>query len=200
MTRAERQRARRQAARDAIIARLKPCVVCGGKIAFGKPGVNMRSKTCSRQCAYTRANRHRGWCRQCKRDFPLPKTSRKVWCSAACRLAAFHARHPSWYRDRYVPAPPVEPLPMPYVGHPLFEQARRAANLYTDYASDFGQNDRIGEAVVALLEGRDPKEAVSRWRRREAAHERRGVRLSDIDSIGLDESGNVIFGAYEEVA
>lgn len=60
-------------------------------------------------------------------------------------------------------------MPMPYVGHPIFEQACKAAklDLTTSYSVDWGQNDILGEAVLAIVEGRDPLTAVKQWRSHE---------------------------------
>lgn len=61
-------------------------------------------------------------------------------------------------------------IPSPYTGHRWLEMARRVAQPnYVDpeapWAEDY--NDDTGEAVLALLEGRDMKEAVKEYRRRE---------------------------------
>lgn len=107
-------------------------------------------------------------------------------------MAAFFGRHPTYYRDRYVPVPQVEPLPMPYVGHELFEQAAKAAGLDKSvaFASDWGQNDLLGEAVLALIEGRDAKQAVRAFRAKEKGHElHKRYGLAD---VGIDGDGNVI--------
>jgi hypothetical protein len=86
---------------------------------------------------------------------------------------------------------------MPYVGHPLFEAAREAARVRADYQADFGQNDWLGEAVLALVEGRDPEEAVRAFRRREAAYDKRCVHTFDLSTLGLSADGRVIVGARE---
>jgi len=63
-----------------------------------------------------------------------------------------------------------EPLPETCIGHPLFDEAR--AHLRRWELSDFdrdmdsGARDLIGEYVLAKLEGRDPVEAMNRWRTR----------------------------------
>lgn len=58
---------------------------------------------------------------------------------------------------------------MPYVGHAAFQQAREAAGLTLGaaYSTDWGQNDILGEAVLAVLEGRNAVEAVRAHRARE---------------------------------
>lgn len=76
---------------------------------------------------------------------------------------------------------------MPYVGDDVFERARAAARISGDYESDWGQNDIIGEAVLAILEGRDPEEAVRRYRATEKAFEaRKAYGVVDVGTDGRD--------------
>lgn len=54
----------------------------------------------------------------------------------------------------------------PYVGHRWFDMARAAVtsrDISPEYR-DFGYDDEVGEALLALLEGRDPVEAVKKYR------------------------------------
>ena len=75
-------------------------------------------------------------------------------------------------RQKKVVAPPVElePLPEDCTGHPLFDEAR--AHLRRWELSDFDRDmdavarDLISEYVLAKLEGRDPIDAMKRWRMR----------------------------------
>lgn len=105
----------------------------------------------------------------CNRPLVQARTSVRLYCSDDHRLAAFYERHPGYEasrdRDYHVTHPEARgPMPMPYVGDPVFEAARKAAHITGDYSVDWGQNDIIGEAVLAILEGRDPEEAVRRHR------------------------------------
>jgi hypothetical protein len=61
-------------------------------------------------------------------------------------------------------------VPVPYTGHRWLDMARQAVAPHgfspeATWAEDY--NDDMGEAVLALLEGRDMKEAVKQYRRRE---------------------------------
>lgn len=70
------------------------------------------------------------------------------------------------FRDRFAGTP----IPEPYYGHPWLDMARNAVNGGRDIDPafrDFGYNDEVGEALLALLEGRDMGEAVKEFRRRE---------------------------------
>lgn len=61
-------------------------------------------------------------------------------------------------------------IPNPYTGHRWFDMARQAVNGGRDVSPefrDYGYNDEVGEAVLALLEGRDMGEAVKEFRRNE---------------------------------
>ena len=77
-------------------------------------------------------------------------------------------------------------MPMPYVGDEVFERARKAANLTsgTAYSVDWGQNDILGEAVLAILEGRDPEEAVRAHRAGVKRDE--AVKVYGVADVGWD--------------
>lgn len=218
MSTAARVREKRRLRREAIIATLGPCVICGGPIPFGKPGVNLRSVTCGGKCAARRANekqwardkrktydRRRYWkatgrghtyrkhridtrpaeCRNCGTAITQPRVSRKYFCSARCRSEYFRVTHPG-----YRAVTPVEPMPMAYVGHEVFEAARVAAGIRVDYQSDWGQNDILGEAVLAILEGRDPNKAIAKVRGDMKVQER--LRAWKVIDFGADPDGNII--------
>jgi hypothetical protein len=81
-------------------------------------------------------------------------------------------RHASEARRRARLAATTAELPALHVGHPLLEAARqlvpepvRGARLA--WWSECLADDLRSEAVLALLEGRDPAEAVARYRARE---------------------------------
>lgn len=72
------------------------------------------------------------------------------------------------------------PLPAPYTGHPLLEQARQlAGSWYGNTLYDAGREDAAGEAVLALLEGRDPREAIRAYRAEETAWQRMTMPLAE---------------------
>lgn len=73
------------------------------------------------------------------------------------------------------PSRAAPPLPGAHVGHPLFDAARaivgpRVTSLVTLH--DPLHEDLLSEAVLALLEGRDPAEAVRAYGARERAYGR----------------------------
>jgi hypothetical protein len=85
------------------------------------------------------------------------------------------------------------PLPAPYSGHRWLEMAREAVvrgrdlDPSTPWADDYF--DEMGEAVLALLEGRDMAEAVHDYRRKEFVPRRLTQHLSDY----VNEDGNSWF-------
>ena len=119
----------------------------------------------------------------CGKGLVQPATGRRLYCNDRCRSRAFYAAHPGY---GYTPGASIEPIPMPYVGHDVFAAAREAARLTsgTDYSVDWGQNDMMGEAVLAILEGRDPDEAVRRYRAKEKAADK--VRAWRVEDVGWD--------------
>lgn len=76
---------------------------------------------------------------------------------------------PNWVSKATGARIPVE-LPRTYTGHQWLDMARAVVG---DKQTEFGwelydrYNDEMGEAVLALLEGGDPKEAVKAFRKRE---------------------------------
>lgn len=102
----------------------------------------------------------------CEEVLPKNRRGGRRYCSRACLEQAWYAKH-------YVPVPSLleVPLPAPYTGHRWLEMAREAAG--GPKQLDFGlelydrYTDEMGEALLALLEGRDAKEAVKDFRRRE---------------------------------
>lgn len=57
------------------------------------------------------------------------------------------------------------PLALPYLGHPLFDQARALVGdpWYGATLYDPLREDAMSEVVLAILEGRDPAEALARY-------------------------------------
>ena len=79
---------------------------------------------------------------------------------------AYRLRWRRLFGDRH----PEVQLPNPYHGHPWLERARAALGLTDlDPNSRFIEDyyDDMGEALLALMEGRDPEEAVRAYRRQE---------------------------------
>lgn len=65
------------------------------------------------------------------------------------------------------PSRAIVPLPAPFLGHPLFDAARAIVGMDRGTLTmlhDPLREDLLSEAVVALVEGRDPSEAVRRFR------------------------------------
>lgn len=73
-------------------------------------------------------------------------------------------------------------IPAPYTGHIWLDIARQAAGVnHLDGSAPWADDyyDDMGEALLALLEGRDPREAVSEYRRREYVPRRLTLHLGD---------------------
>ena len=104
--------------------------------------------------------------------------------SERARKAAWRAANPervraAWRADNARRRAPVRdaPIPAPATGHPLFEEAARIVPFYgrgrsVSFWHEELEYDLRAEAVLALLEGRDPVEAVNRYRGRERTWER----------------------------
>jgi hypothetical protein len=93
------------------------------------------------------------------------------------RLHGRGDRSAEYSRRRSRAIPPMPPL---HDGHDLFEQARRIVgerrtSLVTLY--DPLHDDLLSEATLALIEGRDPHEAIRAFRSREHAFGRITCRL-----------------------
>jgi hypothetical protein len=71
---------------------------------------------------------------------------------------------------------PVEPLPVPFTGHPIFDQARALVGPdpkgFMTYLADPLHEDLLSVAVVAIIEGSDPLAAVRRFRAAETGWRR----------------------------
>lgn len=75
---------------------------------------------------------------------------------------------------------PGLPIPSPYSGHRWLDMARAVVgspNPEAPWADD--AYDDMGEAVLALLEGRDMKAAVSAYRKQEYVSRRMTIRMDD---------------------
>lgn len=118
---------------------------------------------------------------------PAEKKRRRALTDAKRWASTPHVYRHRVYRSKAVP---FEPIPMSYVGHEVFEAAREAAGIRADYQSDWGQNDILGEAVLAILEGRDPQKAVRKVRGEMWAANR--LRAWKVIDYGADPDGNII--------
>ena len=87
----------------------------------------------------------------------------------------------------------LEPLPRSYTGDAVFEEARKV--LRFDRPGDL-EDDILGEAVLAIVEGRDPQAAVRRYLAQEKAHRVR--RVEGIDDIGYADGRIAIVWARKE--
>lgn len=73
-----------------------------------------------------------------------------------------------------------EPTPSPYLGHQWLEMARSAVGDFrpdSQWADD--KWDEVGEALLALLEGKDPKDGVREYRKREYVPRYRTIHIGD---------------------
>jgi hypothetical protein len=82
-------------------------------------------------------------------------------------------------RAEYVPTPrrrkprfgTYSTIPAPYTGHQWLDAARKAVGTQLDLGLMTEASDRyydeMGEALLALLEGKDPRQAVTEYRKRE---------------------------------
>lgn len=70
-------------------------------------------------------------------------------------------------------------IQMPYTGHRWLEMARDAVGRINPDFADYGYNDEVGEALLALLEGRDMKQAVNEFRKKEYIPRYRTLRLGE---------------------
>jgi len=144
---------------------LLTCKVCSTQ--FERPGSRGPvPQFCSLRCKgkrdYARPGR-----REYERDYRRGRRARGLdLTDNAARRDYFRERWRRLYGD---PHPGLE-IPTPYTGHRWLDMAREAVNggrdVDPDYR-DFGYDDEVGEALLALLEGRDPQQAVKAFRAKE---------------------------------
>lgn len=118
------------------------------------------------------------------------KTERQRQKRAAAAIAAGRIPHRTGRPPGRTKPPPPAPVVIPvlHTGHELFEAARRATGIERDERSrtlrrrdDVMREDGLSEAVLALLEGRDPAAAWRSFRNRELAWVYRTCWLPDDD-------------------
>lgn len=127
--------------------------------------------------------------RGCDQPLVQPKRGMRLYHDTNCKERA-------WYAANYVSKPRTDwdtsapPLPEPYQGHKWLEMAREAAGVLHTVINGTEITDRyyddVGEALLALMEGRDPDEAVREYRRREFAARRLTTHMSDWKDYRLE--------------
>lgn len=173
------------------------CTVCGGQ--FERTGSRGPvSRYCSDACR-AKKKRERPERKDYEREY-----RRRVRASGALRRYEFeYNRRPEvrsrnaermrfkWHNDpeyrerqlaRWRNAFADVAIPAPYTGHRWLDRARGVVTKgYVDpmCPSSDDYYDDMGEAVLALLEGRDPKQAVKEYRSKEYASRRLFIRLGD---------------------
>lgn len=154
------------------------CVECGQE--FERPGTRgPRPKYCSLKCssAVRRRKPERKAYEREYRRIERASGKRRTYEFEYYRrpevLERYRLRwHDPEYREREyarrrVPFSDIA-IPRLYTGHRWFDMARAVVGRNPDEEyEDFGYTDEMGEAILALLEGRDMKEAVSEFRKRE---------------------------------
>lgn len=150
------------------------CVICGNE--FQRSGSRGPiPKFCSQKCKTLskRTDHRRMWER-------LYRRARR-----AIGLDKYNVSRRAYYRERWrrlYRAPQYDPIPALYTGHRWFDMARQAVNGGRDVIPeyrDYSYNDEVGEALLALLEGRDMHEAIKEYRRQEYIPRYRTVHFGD---------------------
>jgi len=124
-------------------------------------------------------------CAGCGQSVHQPRHGYAIYCSAGCRWDAWYNRHPETR-----PHPSTrEAIAMPYVGDDLFTRAREITGIWGE--SDYG-NDILGETVLALLEGRDVREALQAYKTQENAYTFHAIHMANMGGLGRDGKGNLV--------
>jgi len=164
------------------------CTVCGTEFERAKTGAP--AKTCSKKCrsrAYYLSHGAIGRKRRVKPD-PAEQAARlRAYWREYWNRPENRERRNARHRERYATEEYREwaqerwrrlygdpfadvVIPSPYTGHRWLEMAREAVTGGRDIDPafrDFGMDDEIGEALLALLEGRSMDEAVKEFRAKE---------------------------------
>lgn len=172
------------------------CVVCGsGVVRLGSRGPI--PKYCKPACKYAASRTPK------RREYERHYSSRQRAMGRRREYEYNYNRRPEvkerqrrrmmlrWHNDEayrntqlarwHNPYSNVE-ISAPYTGHRWLDMARTAASqTYVNplYPSSDDYYDDMGEALLAILEGRDPKEAVKEYRSKEYASRRLFIRMGD---------------------
>ena len=162
---------------------VRQCPVCEKPFvpALRSPGAKLCSKRCRNRQTYLNgkgATKQRRPVGRVAPKKPRVRAYDPVKAAEYQQRPEVKARNAARNRARYVPHPraprqkPVAPPEVlnPYTGHQWLEKARAAVgSLPAVRATEWAdrKEDEMGEALLALLEGQDPVEAVKAYRRRE---------------------------------
>ena len=164
------------------------CSICGD--AFQRPGSRGPiPKFCTPRCK-GRRDRQRPGRREYEREYRRAERAagkRRDYEHEYYRRPEVQERYRLRWRELYGDPHPDVVVAAPYTGHRWLEMARGVAGVpdpEAPWAED--KYDEMGEAVLALLEGRDMEEAVAAYRKQEYVSRHLTVRVED---WGGDEQG-----------
>lgn len=155
---------------------------CKGKRDRLKPGRKQYERE------YRRAERASGKRRAYEKEYyqrpEVKERYRLRWYDPVYREKAL-----GQWRERYYKANPRVEVAAPYTGHIWLDMARKVVRPDLDdsapWADDY--HDDMGEAVLALLEGRDMAEAVRAYRKQEYVPRKLTIHYGDWrDDDGVD--------------
>jgi hypothetical protein len=106
---------------------------------------------------------------------------RREYEAAYYRRPEVQERYRLRWRELYGDPHPDVILAEPYTGHRWLEMARAAVGRPSDASAPWADDawDDMGEAVLALLEGRDMKQAIAEYRSQEYVSRRLTIRADD---------------------
>lgn len=150
------------------------CAICAAR--FERPGRRGPvPQFCSTRCKGKRDHARPGR-REYEREYRRQRRAAGLdLADNVARREYFAERWRRLYGDRH---PGLE-IPAPYTGHRWMDMARAAVGTVDPDFADHGYNDQVGEALLALLEGRDMHQAVADWHRREFIPRYRTVRMGE---------------------
>lgn len=162
---------------------------CGRQ--FRRPGTRgPRPRFCSIKCrgkwSYRRPRIREYQRRYAQR--PDRREVRRLVARARYATPEYRAWAAERYRRLYGDPFPDVVVPSPYTGHFWFDMARAVVGGDPEPAfRDYGYDDEVGEAVLALLEGRDMGEAVTAFRRAEYVPRHLTIRTGDWVDAGEED-------------